>query len=236
MNDEMHDLAPAFALGSLDPDDRRSFEAHLLGCDECRTTVAAMKEASAELAWSVATEVPEHLRTRVLSAVESSPQEERPTTLVTELAPRRRRRWLPASIAAALVVIALLGWSLLGSGRLLNDILDDPAGVTTVVTATEIGQTAFDDARIVYSPDHAATVLVIDGLADLPGDRTYELWLIDEGGPRPAGLFVPDDDGHTTVLVEGVAAPGLVVALTEEPAGGVESPTGEVLFTAEVGA
>jgi anti-sigma-K factor RskA len=63
---------------------------------------------------------------------------------------------------------------------------------------------------------------------------TYQLWLIDESGPVPAGTFVPDSDGTAAVLLEGKAAPGQVVGITVEPSGGSPAPTGEVLFLADL--
>lgn len=242
MNPEMHDPAPAYALGSLDPDERREFEAHLFECPDCRELVAAMKEVSVELAWTIAADAPEHLRAGVLAGVESTPQEVAPTlpppgeTLLTEIVPRRRRRWIPVSVAAGVAVLALIGWSLLGSGRLLSAILDDPASISTEATATEAGQGVFASARVVYSAERDASVVVIEGLTPVGESRTYELWLIDGSGPAPAGLFAPDADGRAEVLLEGDVRPGIIVALTQEPAGGVDAPTGEVLLTAEIGA
>ena len=71
---------------------------------------------------------------------------------------------------------------------------------------------------------------------DLPAIGTneiYEIWLIGESGPVPSGLFAPDDDGKAQVLVEGVA-PGQLIGVTVEPAGGSPQPTGEILLLAEL--
>jgi anti-sigma-K factor RskA len=152
------------------------------------------------------------------------------------MVPRTRRRWIPASIAAAVVALALIGWSLLGSGRLLSAILDDPASISTEATATEAGEGVFASARVVYSAERDASVIVIEGLTPVGEDRTDELWLIDDSGPAPAGLFTPDSEGRAEVLLERDVRPGILVALTQEPAGGVDAPTGDVLLTAEIGA
>lgn len=239
MNGNMHDLAAAYALDALSEAERTSFEAHLLECAECREQVAALKEASVELVWDAATNPPAQLRQRVLTAIDSIPQEAIAAVTPITATPSRarpRRRWIPATIAAVVAVLALLGWSIFGSGGILNEILDDPASITIEAAATEAGEAAFSNASVVFSPEREASVLVIEGLNQLGTDRTYELWLIGDAGPIPAGLFRPDADGGATVLIEGESRPGLVVALTEEPAGGVDAPTGEVLFTAKIGA
>lgn len=240
MNQEMHDLAPAYTLGSLDDEERRQFEAHLSDCPECRDQIAAMSEISIELAWGAATDAPPHLRQAVLAAIDSVPQEGSQEVIpIATPAIRtkvRRRRWIPSTIAAAVALLALLGWSIFGSGGVLSEILEDPSSISTQAAATEAGVGVFASAQVVYSPKLDASVLVIDGLAPVAADRTYELWLVDDSGAVPAGLFKPDNDGRATVLVEGDVRPGIVLALTEEPTGGVEAPTGEVLLTAEIGA
>lgn len=240
MNQEMHDLAPAYTLGSLDDEERRQFEAHLSDCPECRDQIAAMSEISIELAWGAATDAPPHLRQAVLAAIDSVPQEGSQEVIpIATPAIRtkvRRRRWIPSTIAAAVALLALLGWSIFGTGGVLSEILEDPSSISTRAAATEAGVGVFASAQVVYSPKLDASVLVIDGLAPVAADRTYELWLVDDSGAVPAGLFKPDNDGRATVLVEGDVRPGIVLALTEEPPGGVEAPTGEVLLTAEIGA
>lgn len=240
MNQEMHDLAPAYALGSLDDQERLQFGAHLSDCPECRDQIAAMSEVSIELAWGVATDAPPHLRQAILAAINSVPQDTtEPVIPVTTEASRtrvRRRRWIPATIAAVVAVLALLGWSIFGTGGVLSEILDDPSAISTEAAATEAGVGVFASAQVVYSPKLDASVLVIDGLAPVAADRTYELWLVDDSGAVPAGLFKPDTDGRAMVLVEGDVRPGILLALTEEPTGGVDAPTGEVLLTAEIGA
>jgi anti-sigma-K factor RskA len=240
MNQELHDLAPAYALGSLDDEERRQFEAHLSDCPECRDQIAAMSVVSIELAWGATTDAPPHLRQAVLTAIDSVPQEGSQTVIpITTAASRtkvRRRRWIPTTIAAAVAVLALLGWSIFGTGGVLSEILRDPTSISTQAAATEAGIGVFTSAQVVYSPKRDAGVLVIDGLAAVAANRTYELWLVDDSGAVPAGLFKPDTDGRATVLVEGDVRPGILLALTEEPAGGVDAPTGEVLLTTEIGA
>lgn len=232
---EIHDMAAAYALGSLDDEDRSDFERHLPTCADCQEQVGAMTDATGELAWEQAARPPDRLREAVMASLDSTPQEEVPgrePATVTRLV--RRRRWIPLGIAAAIAALSLLGWSLLGSGRVLSAILADPNAVSIQAAPTDAGQGAFSSARFVYSRERAAGVFVIEGLKPAGSDRTYELWLIGETGPLPAGLFTPDESGRAEVLVKSEVQPGTVVALTEEPAGGVDAPTGDPLLTAEI--
>ena len=52
--------------------------------------------------------------------------------------------------------------------------------------------------------------------------------MIDSGGPVPAGLF--EGGGQEIVLLEEPVAEGTMVAVTLEPDGEIEQPTGDILF------
>jgi anti-sigma-K factor RskA len=70
-------------------------------------------------------------------------------------------------------------------------------------------------------------------LPPLAAGRTYELWLITSTGKKiPAGTFLPSPTGtahvETTYALDHAAL--AAVAVTEEPAGGVETPTGPIVI------
>lgn len=82
--------------------------------------------------------------------------------------------------------------------------------------------------RVFVDRAGARAVFVARGLPALPEDRTYQLWRIVDGQPLPAGLL---DATEGAVIVEGVGAtPGEVWAVTVEPRGGVEAPSGEMVL------
>lgn len=62
--------------------------------------------------------------------------------------------------------------------------------------------------------------------------RTYELWLITPGRKIPAGTFQPDAQGRARLQADyALPADSLrAIAVTEEPAGGVPQPTGEIVI------
>ncbi|MGH3035529.1 MAG: anti-sigma factor, partial [Gaiellaceae bacterium] len=74
--------------------------------------------------------------------------------------------------------------------------------------------------------------LVVSGLERAPSGKTYEIWVIKGETPRPAGLF-DDAERRTAVALTRPVSGGDVVAVTLEVAGGVQAPTGRLLFTAE---
>jgi anti-sigma-K factor RskA len=72
--------------------------------------------------------------------------------------------------------------------------------------------------------------LVFSGLRlpPVPAQHTYQLWLLTNGEPVSAGLFVPDAAGMATVIVPGpprVPRPVVGASVTVEPFGGSAAPS-----------
>jgi anti-sigma-K factor RskA len=205
---EIHDLAAAYALNALDPEDRWTYERHLDDCERCRDQVAALREGAAELAY--AAEGPEpspDLRERILRAA----REERPAQVV----PLRRRWLLPATAAAAVAAtVAAVGLGLWGNSL---------RGQEQRVVPMEGGP-----GQVLISGDEASIVTCVE---PAPSSKTYEAWVIENDVARPAGLF---RGGCATVELTRPVDSGVTVAVTLEAAGGVESPQGEILMSANV--
>lgn len=103
----------AYVLGSLEPEESRAFEAHLMTCAECRKSVAELSTLPAALA-QVPADVVASLSEVGSSAADSDPGP--PDTLlegvlrrsreVIELADRRRRRVRAALVTAGTALVA----------------------------------------------------------------------------------------------------------------------------------
>jgi len=207
---ELHDLAAAYALDALDPEDRWTYERHLDTCESCRKEVAALREGAEQLAY--ASEGPEprpELRERILKAAreDAGPQ----------VVPFRRRRWvLPLTAAAAVAA----SFAAVGLGLWANSLR---GGAEQRVVPMTGGA-----GRVVISGDRAELITCV---RQAPPDRTYEAWVIEGDTPRPAGLF---RGGCTDIPLSRPVESGNTVAVTLEPAGGVDRPTGDVLMSANV--
>ncbi len=93
------------------------------------------------------------------------------------------------------------------------------------------GQPAAPDAvaRVFWSATEGV-VFTAAGLPALPAGRVYQLWFVPNASPVSAGLLTVDDGGRVAASVarpDDVTAP-VPMAVTLEPEGGVDSPTGEV--------
>jgi anti-sigma-K factor RskA len=211
----IHELSAAYALDALDGDDQVRFEAHLAQCEECQGDVASFQGAAAALAYDVDVPAPpDSLRERVLARARS----ERPSNVV-ELRPRRWALRVATGVAAVAACAALVIGLWAAS---LNNELDNRAEVIELAGA---------DGSLLLQPSGEA-ILVVDGLAYAPTGKTYEIWVIEDGRPRPAGLFAGAPGRSFVPLTERVPE-GAVVAVTLERAGGVQKPTGDPLFTAK---
>lgn len=219
--DNLHDLVAPYALDALDASERAAFEAHLDECESCRADLREMSSGVEALFDASAETAPAGLRARVRSEIDD-------LTQVTPLRSAWRTRVLviAAPVAAAVaVVIALLSF---GPGSGDTGLIED------ILAANDRVEIAVDgvDAELVAAHDRA--VLVARDLPALPEDRTYQVWMIGDDGPVSAGTFRPGEDGSATVLLVGTPQAGIIMGLTEEPLGGSELPTGEVIATAEV--
>lgn len=230
METGVHELTAAYALDALDPEDRRTYEAHLGDCPRCREELGTMWRTAEALAVGASGPAPSlQLRERILASARAEPH------VVVPLE-RRRSRAMPvlAAVAAAAAAVALAAglWGTQLSGdlddarsalereRAAAAILADPSARTVALQEGNGRMVRTDDGR---------AVLVLDGLDAAPAGKTYEVWIVSHGeAPARAGLF-PGDDERDVVLVDGTVEPAQVVLVTLEEAGGVDAPTGEPL-------
>lgn len=217
----LHDLAGPYVLDALDDPERRAFEDHLEGCVACQSEVAELSLGIEAMFDELTAEAPASLRTEVLDEIDGP--------VVTSLRRAPSRKWITATAIAAAAAVVVGGYALflrseVSEARRLSAILTSPEAATVDLEGVT--------GRVVYSQRRA--VFISGDLPEPAADRTYQLWLIGPDGPSSAGMFRPRPDGVSVVLLEGEATPGLVVGVTEEPAGGSDQPTGDILATAEL--
>jgi len=233
MTDDLHHLAAAYAFNALDDDESRAFETHYPSCAICSTDVRDYSMTAARLAESTVTPPPELLKARVMAEIGDIRQvapvlPER----VVDLAERKRldqpRQRVSAAIAAA--VVAIVGFV---GGLQLASSADDvdvvfAADAITLPLSGDAGQ-----ARVVWSASQDRAVLIAAGLSDPGEGNAYELWLIDDEGTSPTGLFVPDSDGNVTVELTLGGRDPAAWGITVEPDTGSDRPSEARLFIGE---
>ena len=226
METGIHELTASYALDALEPDERRAYEAHLAGCEQCSQELASFWETTEALAVAAAGPVPSPaLRERILSDVRAEP----PQNVVSLESRRRRVAPALAAVAAVAAVVALgIGlWASNLAGELdeTRSALERERAAAAIVADSDSRTVdlAAGTGRLVVAEDGRAA-LVLSGLGPAPSGQTYQAWIIEGDNPIPAGIF-PGEEGIDVVLVDGDVAPGEIVAVTVEQAGGAETPS-----------
>jgi anti-sigma-K factor RskA len=223
-----HALAAAYALDALTDVEHRRFGTHLTECDTCADEVRGMRETAARLAVAASRTPPRRLRERVLA--ETARTRQVPPRLGR---PHRGRHLIWMLSAACLVVAISSGLVALQAHRSKERAHALNRGIAAVMAAPD-ARTVTTTARaggsgtVVASRSLGRAVIVMSGLPRLPAERTYELWLIGAGPPRPAGTMRPPAG---PVLVTGLGD-ATRVGVTVEPAAGSPRPTSPPVLTA----
>lgn len=236
MSADIHTLAGPYALDALPEEERRFFEEHLEVCAGCRQEVRELEATAARLGAASAHEPPASMKERVMGEVETTRQVRRPVGLRAQPT-LWRPLVVPAAAALALVVVAL-GFVIAQLNQQVNQVEADAEQVRQILTASDVTVVPLDApagtaASFAYSPAQGRGVFVAEGLAAVDPTMTYELWVISDGQPSPAGLFTPDDGGDVSQLVQDGLVDADAVGVTIEPEGGSAQPTGDILMFGE---
>jgi anti-sigma-K factor RskA len=244
MSEDLHTLVGLYVVDALDEDERDRFEAHLADCAACAHEVAEFRATTGRLSGLMAENPPPALRAAIMDRVsdtrQMSPVDARqmspvevPDELAARRSPSRLGRLVPVLAAAAVVVALVLGVGWVRS----HQALDRQQTVSAVLTAPDASSVVMEGTeggmRLVYAPSLDRSVVVVDGMADLPSDRTYALWFIGPDGPEEADLF-RTDQGRATRLLERTPVGYAALGVTEEPAGGSPQPTEPILLQGAV--
>jgi hypothetical protein len=73
-------------------------------------------------------------------------------------------------------------------------------------------------------------VFAATGLRTLPASHCYELWLLQPGGDRPAGLLPIPSHGMTGPVITSGLRSGDKLGLTVEPARGSRHPSSSMIL------
>jgi anti-sigma-K factor RskA len=229
MSDDTHvlDLLPAFALGSLDPDEASRVEQHLLSCLICRNESSAFQAVSAQLSFAVPPVAPPpDLKQRLMDRAQAT----HPKPGVAAKTSRSRlERLLPAWGFAGLVLIITLAAVNFYLWQRLNETdLFMAAGGMRAVPLSPPDAASPATGFVLISADGNNGALVVDGLPALDNSRQYQLWLIRNGQRISGAIFSTDEEnyGGTRIRAPGSLLDYAAVGITIEPAGGSSQPTG----------
>jgi anti-sigma-K factor RskA len=173
-HDDLVGLAPAYVLGALEPDERRTFETHLAGCDVCASEVRSLGRVTAGLAQSVPQVTPRAaLRDRVLLAVAG---DARATAVgareATHPKTAERSRWVMGNWLAYAACVALATVAVLYAMNLRARVESLEARLEAAQLRLAAADRAMVDARrVAFETQSAMAVLAAADLTrvDLQG-------------------------------------------------------------------
>lgn len=236
--EDVDQLAAAYALGSVEPDEERAVSEHLATCPSSHTNARDLLAAGSLLPMTAEAVTPSSaLRARLMATVAETPQDHRepaPPMAVHRVAGSPARPWwrlapLQAGLAAVglAAVVGLGAWNVNLNQRLAerDTVL---RAVASASAAHQVSGTA--GSGWVLETDGRA-VFLAESLSELPDGRIYELWLIGpEGDPVDVGTLA-STEGLAIIELERELGTATTFAVTVE-AERVSSPTGDPVLVA----
>jgi anti-sigma-K factor RskA len=262
MSDERFlELAPLAALGALDGEDLSAFSQYLAASAPCRDELAAFESVAARLPMAlepVATSAA--VREQVMGAAAPHRAAPAPVRSASWLFPAlataaalvlgfgyvrvrgerdvaRREAFgakdgleaLGQELTKAQLEMASLRRELTGA-REVRDLVARPGVRVARLTGLQAAPKA--SARVVWDPGTREAVLLVAGLGAAPTGKAYEVWVIGQAAPAPAGVFQVAADGSAVFRLPDVAETARVktFAVTLEPQAGTKAPTGPMVL------
>lgn len=226
MTDHRDDLttrAASYAVGALTDAERRDVESDLRRDRRLAAEVREFTETTALLGLSVEpVAAGSSLREALLGAIESTPQESAEVT---------RGPWLARPVTALIGVAAALVIVVGGVAAALTLTSVPSSPVDQIVAAADSERASVTvegggTVTAVWSVDLQKVALLVDDLAPLPADRTYQAWFMRADGEADAAGTFEATPGHLLSLaLAGDMEPGDSIGISIEPAGGSVAPT-----------
>ena len=243
VHDDYKEMVPAHALAALDADEARTLNEHLADCAECRRSLAEWEAVAASLALNADPMEPSSkVRRKLLTQIGS----EKSVANVVPLERPRRNLWnslgslgqIAAVVLFAVLIIAVIVlWQ-------QNRRLQQENRVAQFVTSP--GTTVRELKGTTEAPGASAkmlidwqgrALLIVNNLPQPTKGKEYQLWFIEpKHPPSPRKTFSTDSAGKGLIeenVGEVVREYG-VFAVTLEPAGGVQAPTGAIYLRSDL--
>jgi anti-sigma-K factor RskA len=264
VHDEFKDMIPTYVLSALDAEENHALGEHLSQCEECRRELENWQTTAAMLSLDAKPMEPSpEVREKIMSAVRSESGQKVSESNVIPFNHSRglQRRNFSSVWAIAASILLLIGvgsifvfWQqnrnaqrqIAELAKQLNDTraeLDQSRRIVQLMMTpgarmNELAgtpQAPEANAKIAYDKTGHA-MLMVHGLPAAPTGKEYQLWFIVGNKKIPGRSFAPDTNG-TGMLEDRIpesARDSAVFAITLEPKGGVETPTGAIYLVSSL--
>ena len=241
VHEDYKEMIPARALSALDATEERALNEHLENCSECRLELEEWQATAANLAVVADPIEPSpKVRERILSEV-------RKELAAPEVIPFRstsRNIWRSFGSLGAMAAVVLFTALIVGlvvlwrENRAIKEDLAQsnefvqlattPGAKVSKLQGIDLGSGA--TASLAYDKTGHA-MLIADKLPSVPPGKAYQLWfIVGKNPPMPGKTFSPDDAGKGMLKdqMPKEAMDSAIFAITVEPQGGVDAPTGPI--------
>lgn len=237
-HDNVDEMAAAYALHSMEPDERREYEIHLESCDQCRQAVAEFSDITSLLTLNAEpASPPPELKSRILSNIRASSPATAPVPVDTQpegqgsklraafSSVRGLRLW--ATTATAVAVAAVIALAVIVNRQQAQ--LSREQTIAYLTTAPQSEAIAIKSgsmqARVFIIPSSTKMYLTVKGMPALPRNRDYQVWLLGVGQPESIGVVHPDGQGGWLMNARKPLKQYQAIGITREPKGGSPRPT-----------
>lgn len=261
-SEHFEELCAGYVLDALEADERREFEALLNDAtEEQLQTYHAMRSAANQMAFTVEPAVPkkavlQHIMDKISASKVTA---EAPAVSKTKDNSRgisRSVMAMAASFALLLVTLALIFYSFNLNSQINNQqaqieqlqnenermeemlsILEARTVDMIVMAGMEVNPNGY--GKVIWDPEKKQALLQVSNLPPVPEGKDYQLWLIKNNKPLPSGVFTVNDPAKDSFfkieqLAEADEQSANAFAVTLEPKGGVQQPTGKMYLLGNV--
>ena len=223
-HEKLSELCSIYALGALDGDELREFEAHLkTGCPVCGQQIQEYGETVASIPRTLSNVKPsDDLKSRLMARLDMEPRGVVDFNSAAKVPPAKQKRgWLPWACAVAAgiaLTVSLTRVSNLNRGlveqqerlnqqleqlKVFQRLLSDEKEVTEFFAkpGTRITPLAGTDkspqaaGNLLWNAQEKKAFFYASHLAPPPEGKTYQLWMIAGNKPIDAGIFTVGSDG-----------------------------------------
>jgi len=257
IDEHRQDLAAEYALGSLDPESARAFEAILAGDAELKDLADGLRETAAALAHAAPPQLPPpELREKVLARIRGELQSSTSETVpapspVAPIKPAETpapstsgSNLIPWAIAAGLAITTAAMWMERDQLRketveLRKDLQaahqrDEFSKIRIATLTSQVDAYSKATAAIVWDAEKQRGIIKLANIPPAAAGKDYQLWVIDPKYPNPVngGVVPVGADGIARVAFK----PDQPIkkadkfAISVEPEGGVPKATGPIVF------
>lgn len=203
MNQENCNQVIDYFNGHLSENEQKLFKMHLMTCADCREELEELQSLVGDIALLAKEELPPStLKKKVLTKVfEEDPKVEK----VMNAPKKLRYKWLMPLLAASLV--ASLAGNLYTVVQHNKDNQQErsmgeklPSVVASLNLQPSADRSATATASMIKENGNMNIIIQAKGLHPVQKSEVYQVWLIKDDQPYPAGAFVTDQKGNGTIV------------------------------------